>query len=253
MQRCRTSKVETEWAMVLRFSGDQGLHRTGQDPHEAHRHRRHQGHEPWFGQEYSIYSPAQLEEFARFQESQGTRLAFLAETPDPSLPQRIRPSHTGSVPRTPDPSLAHRIRPSHTGSVPPTPDPSLANWYKKAAAAREARRPAYRATAVPCGPPPADLAELAEKFRAAAARGRTSDVQPPGLACSIDDSFATANLSNSSILDSDYHDNSKILVPVSIFTASSMAMCKHFHRQKNGQVGCRVYPFSPPVVWLYRV
>ena len=28
----------------------------------------------------SIYSPAQLEEFARFQESQGTRRAFLAES-----------------------------------------------------------------------------------------------------------------------------------------------------------------------------
>jgi len=97
-----------------------------------------------------------------------------------------------------------------------TPDPSLANWYKKAAAAREARRPAYRATAVPCGPPPTGLAELAEKFRAAAARGRTSDSQPPGLACSTDDSFATANLSNSSILDSDFHDNSNILVPVSV-------------------------------------
>jgi hypothetical protein len=96
-----------------------------------------------------------------------------------------------------------------------TPDPSLANWYKKAAAAREARRPVYRATAVSCGPPPADLAELAEKFRAAA-RGRTSDVQPPVSACSTDDSFATANLSNNSILESDFHDNSKILVPVSV-------------------------------------
>jgi hypothetical protein len=96
------------------------------------------------------------------------------------------------------------------------PDPSIAPWYKKAAAAREARRPVYRATAVPCGPPPADLAELAEKFRAAAARGRTSDVQPPVLACSTDDSFATANLSNNSLLESDFHDNSKILVPVSV-------------------------------------
>jgi hypothetical protein len=28
----------------------------------------------------SIYSPVQLEEFARFQESQGTRRAFLAES-----------------------------------------------------------------------------------------------------------------------------------------------------------------------------
>ena len=28
----------------------------------------------------SIYSPAQLEEFVRFQESQGTRRAFLAES-----------------------------------------------------------------------------------------------------------------------------------------------------------------------------
>jgi hypothetical protein len=28
----------------------------------------------------SIYSPAQLDEFARFQESQGTRRAFLAES-----------------------------------------------------------------------------------------------------------------------------------------------------------------------------
>jgi hypothetical protein len=97
-----------------------------------------------------------------------------------------------------------------------TPDPSIAAWYKKAAAAREARRPVYRATAVPCGPPPADLAELAEKFRAAAAGGHTSDVQPPVLACSTDDSFATANLSNSSIIDSEFHDNSKILVPVSV-------------------------------------
>jgi hypothetical protein len=63
--------------MVLCFPGDQRLRQAGEDPHEAHRHRRHQGYEPWIGQEYS---PAQLEEFARFQESQGTRRAFLAES-----------------------------------------------------------------------------------------------------------------------------------------------------------------------------
>jgi hypothetical protein len=130
------------------------------------------------------------------------------------------PSATASpVPAAP----ATRPVPTFLAPLPPqgsftplhhsTPDPSLANWYKKAAAAREAHRPVYRATAVSCGPPPA---ELAEKFRAAAARGRTIDVQPPGLACSTDDSFATANLSSSSILESDFHDNSKILVPVSV-------------------------------------
>jgi len=30
----------------------QGLCRAREDPHEAHRHRRHQGYEPWIGQEY---------------------------------------------------------------------------------------------------------------------------------------------------------------------------------------------------------
>ncbi len=32
----------------------------------------------------------------------------------------------------------------------------------------------------------------------------------------MDDSFTTANLSNNSILDSDFHDNSSILTPVSV-------------------------------------
>jgi hypothetical protein len=38
--------------VVLRIPGDQGLCRARENPHEAHRHRGHQGHEPWFGQEY---------------------------------------------------------------------------------------------------------------------------------------------------------------------------------------------------------
>ncbi len=52
VQRRRAPEVEVEWAMVLRIPGDQGLCRAGEDPHEAHRHRRHQGYEPWTGQEY---------------------------------------------------------------------------------------------------------------------------------------------------------------------------------------------------------
>jgi hypothetical protein len=36
----------------------------------------------------SIYSPAQLEEFARFQESQGTRRAFLAESAERAYDSR---------------------------------------------------------------------------------------------------------------------------------------------------------------------
>ena len=37
----------------------------------------------------SIYSPAQLEEFARFQESQGTRRAFLAESAERAYNSRV--------------------------------------------------------------------------------------------------------------------------------------------------------------------
>ncbi len=37
----------------------------------------------------SIYSPEQLEEFARFQESQGTRRAFLAESAERAYNTRV--------------------------------------------------------------------------------------------------------------------------------------------------------------------
>jgi hypothetical protein len=37
----------------------------------------------------SIYSPAQLEEFARFQESQGMWRAFLAESPEQAYKGRV--------------------------------------------------------------------------------------------------------------------------------------------------------------------
>jgi hypothetical protein len=76
----------------------------------------------------------------------------------------------------------------------------------------------YRATAAPSDPPSAELAALAEKFRAAAARTSVSvgAAKPPGQSDSAEDSFTTANLSNNSILDSDFHDNSSILTPVAV-------------------------------------
>ncbi len=40
----------------------------------------------------SIYSPAQLEEFACFQESQGTRHAFLAESAERAYNSRLEDS-----------------------------------------------------------------------------------------------------------------------------------------------------------------
>ncbi len=41
------------------------------------------------GLDGSIYSPEQLEEFARFQESQGTRRAFLAESTERAYNTRV--------------------------------------------------------------------------------------------------------------------------------------------------------------------
>ncbi|MFN9953506.1 MAG: hypothetical protein ACK55I_10420, partial [bacterium] len=52
MQRCCTPKMEIERAMVLRFSGDQGLRRAGEDPYEACRHRGRERHGARAGQEY---------------------------------------------------------------------------------------------------------------------------------------------------------------------------------------------------------
>jgi hypothetical protein len=138
-----------------------------------------------------------------------TACSMTATTASPApAPSGTRPVPTFLAPLLPQGSFT----PLHHS----TPDPTITAWYKKAAAAREARRPVYRATVVPCGPPPADLAELAEKFRAAAGGGHTGDVKPPVLACSVDDSFTTANLRNISILDSEFHDNSSTLVPVSV-------------------------------------
>jgi hypothetical protein len=99
-----------------------------------------------------------------------------------------------------------------------TPDPALSEWYRKAAAAREARRPVYRATTVRSDPPSAELAALAEKFRTAAARASVSvgAAKSPGQSESAEDSYTTANLSNNSILESDFHDNSSILTPVTV-------------------------------------
>ncbi len=101
-----------------------------------------------------------------------------------------------------------------------TPDASINEWYRKAAAAREARRPVYRATSAPTEPPPKELALLAERFRTAAAANRVGtqpgDTLPSSVSCSGDDSFATANLSNSSILESDFLDNSIALTPVTV-------------------------------------
>jgi hypothetical protein len=78
----------------------------------------------------------------------------------------------------------------------------------------------YRATTAPSEPPPKELAILAERFRTAAAAnrvGQLSDVTlPPSVSCSGDDSFATANLSNNSILESDFLDNSIALTPVTV-------------------------------------
>jgi hypothetical protein len=95
-----------------------------------------------------------------------------------------------------------------------TPDPAINDWYRKAAAAREARRPAYRATTAPSEAPSAELARLAEKFRTAGGGKQVGDVRPPAALSSVDDSFITANLSNNSILESDFLDNSIALIPV---------------------------------------
>ena len=64
--------------MVLRLSGDQGLRRAGKIPMKPIAIDDIKVMNLGLGR--SIYSPAQLEEFARFQESQGTRHAFLAES-----------------------------------------------------------------------------------------------------------------------------------------------------------------------------
>ncbi len=77
-------------------------------------------------------------------------------------PAASRPVPTFLAPLPPQGSFT----PTHHS----TPDPALSEWYRKAAAAREARRPVYRATAATSDPPSAELAALAEKFRAAAAR-----------------------------------------------------------------------------------
>jgi hypothetical protein len=95
-----------------------------------------------------------------------------------------------------------------------TPDASINEWYRKAAAAREARRPVYRATSAPSEPPSKELALLAERFRTAGKQ--VGGMQPPSVSCSADESFATAGLSNNSILESDFLDNSIALTPVPV-------------------------------------
>ncbi len=138
------------------------------------------------------------------------RTLYTATAAAAGSPAASRPVPTFLAPLPPQGSFT----PTHHS----TPDPALSEWYRKAAAAREARRPVYRATAAPSNPPSAELAALAEKFRAAAARAPVGVgvAMPPGQSDSVEDSFTTANLSNNSILDSDFHDNSSILTPVSV-------------------------------------
>ncbi len=73
--------------MVLHLSRDQGLRRAGEDPHEAHSIDDVKVMDLGLGR--STYSPEQLEEFARFQKSQGTRRAFLAESAERAYNTRV--------------------------------------------------------------------------------------------------------------------------------------------------------------------
>jgi hypothetical protein len=123
------------------------------------------------------------------------------------------------------PAAAHPVPTFLAPPPPPSPftpqyhstqDASINEWYRKAAAAREARHPVYRATSAPSELPSKELALLAERFRTAAAAKQVGGTHPPSMSCSADDSFATANLSNNSILESDFLDNSIALTPVSV-------------------------------------
>jgi hypothetical protein len=80
MQRCCTPEVEAEWAVVLCFSGDQ-------IPMKPIAIEDVKVLDLGLGR--SIYSPEQLEEFAPFQESQGTRRAFLAESAERAYNTRV--------------------------------------------------------------------------------------------------------------------------------------------------------------------
>ena len=144
-------------------------------------------------------------------------------------PGSAEPSFGAAPPAAISPAVARPV-PTFLAPPPPpspftpqhhsTPDASINEWYRKAAVAREAHRPVYRATTAPSEPPPKELALLAERFRTAAAANRVGplpgDTLPPSVSCSGDDSFATANLSNNSILESDFLDNSIALTPVTV-------------------------------------